>query len=236
MSSSKAISIRWQNSFKNLLVCKKLCVEGGRREEGSDRGEMKVKRGVMWWLESGDQDQSLPPTALLSVLSQSPWSPHHTTPHHTTPHMELTTSTPSHCILQVLLVSPPPPPHHSHHSRHIEPKQSKNHNQTNSKPFSPWKPGDAYSVEQDLSDWRLLLGSIEDGDQTRWDTASDMMVVCSVRFSQSNSRIETHSHLSSQTNHPQINNRIIVDCCCCIEYLILANFIIMLNICKSKFV
>ena len=163
-------------------------------------------------------------------------TPHHTTPHHTTPHMELTTSTPSHCILQVLLVSPPPPPHHSHHSRHIEPKQSKNHNQTNSKPFSPWKPGDAYSVEQDLSDWRLLLGSIEDGDQTRWDTASDMMVVCSVRFSQSNSRIETHSHLSSQTNHPQINNRIIVDCCCCIEYLILANFIIMLNICKSKFV
>ena len=33
------------------------------------------------------------------------------------------------------------------------------------KPFAPWKPGDAYSVESDLSDWRLLLGSVQDGSQ-----------------------------------------------------------------------
>ena len=36
-----------------------------------------------------------------------------------------------------------------------------------SKPFSPWRPGDAYSVENDLSDWRLLLGTVRDGDQLR---------------------------------------------------------------------
>ena len=35
------------------------------------------------------------------------------------------------------------------------------------KPFAPWKPGDAYSVESDLSDWRLLLGSVQDGSQSR---------------------------------------------------------------------
>ena len=35
------------------------------------------------------------------------------------------------------------------------------------KPFSPWKPGDAFSVEDDISDWRLMLGSVRDGEQVR---------------------------------------------------------------------
>ena len=35
------------------------------------------------------------------------------------------------------------------------------------KPFAPWKPGDAYSVESDISDLRLLLGTIPDGVQSR---------------------------------------------------------------------
>ena len=61
---------------------------------------------------------------------------------------------PGQCILQVLLVSPPP-----YNVTHQETVYSK--------PFSPWKPGDAYSVENDLSDWRLLLGTVRDGDQTR---------------------------------------------------------------------
>merc|ERR1711953_677601 len=76
------------------------------------------------------------------------------------PHMDLTPHTPpSHCILQVLLVSPP--------TRQTSLNIS---SQERTKPFSPWKPGDAYSVEDDLTDWRLLLGSIDDGDQTRyWD-------------------------------------------------------------------
>ena len=155
--------------------------------------------------------------------------------------MELTPSTPSHCILQVLLVSPPPPSHHSHHS---EPSQtSQQTNNTNSKPFSPWKPGDAYSVEQDLSDWRLLLGSIEEGDQTRWGrglcwyilspTTSNMCNIplqCKLIQLKEN---DTPSLLSapplSQSNQtPQINNRINVkpddvDCCC---------FYWTFNICK----
>ena len=61
---------------------------------------------------------------------------------------------PGQCILQVLLVSPPP-----YNATPAEPLYSK--------PFAPWKPGDAYSVENDLSDWRLLLGTVRDGDQTR---------------------------------------------------------------------
>ena len=35
------------------------------------------------------------------------------------------------------------------------------------KPFAPWKPGDAYSVESDISDLRLLLGTVPDGLQSR---------------------------------------------------------------------
>ena len=62
---------------------------------------------------------------------------------------------PGQCILQVLLVSPPP-----YNATPAEPLYSK--------PFAPWKPGDAYSVESDWSDWRLLLGSIDEGDQTRY--------------------------------------------------------------------
>ena len=155
---------------QNVTILIKSFVQPERGEGGVAGGEMKVKRGVMWWLVtmyySGDQSPSLL-FSQFSLSSRGPHTtPHHTTPHHTTPHMELTTSTPSHCILQVLLVSPPPPSHHSHH---IEPSQNSHQtNNTNSKPFSPWKPGDAYSVEQDLSDWRLLLGSIDEGDQTRW--------------------------------------------------------------------
>ena len=94
------------------------------------------------------EERETRPDSLLSTLSlsQSP------------PHMDLTPHTPpSHCILQVLLVSPP--------TRQTSLNIS---SQERTKPFSPWKPGDAYSVEDDLTDWRLLLGSIDDGDQTRY--------------------------------------------------------------------
>ena len=64
---------------------------------------------------------------------------------------------PGQCILQVLLVSPPP-----YNATDPVPAPA-------APPFSPWRPGDAYSVESDLSDWRLLLGSVQDGQQIRCD-------------------------------------------------------------------
>ena len=64
---------------------------------------------------------------------------------------------PGQCILQVLLVSPPP-----YNATDPAPAPA-----PAAPPFSPWRPGDAYSVESDLSDWRLLLGSVQDGQQIR---------------------------------------------------------------------
>ena len=58
-------------------------------------------------------------------------------------------------------MSPPPP------ADNASMRLSDLGSDTYSKPFAPWKPGDAYSVESDLSDWRLLLGSVQDGEQTR---------------------------------------------------------------------
>ena len=63
----------------------------------------------------------------------------------------------SQCILQVLLVSSP---------ANATPA-SFVPGEVYTKPFAPWKPGDAYSVENDLSDWRLLLGTVRDGEQAR---------------------------------------------------------------------
>ena len=61
---------------------------------------------------------------------------------------------------QVLLVSPPPQADNGSMSLT---------DMVYNKPFSPWKPGDAYSVESDISDLRLLLGSVPDGLQSRSD-------------------------------------------------------------------
>lgn len=61
---------------------------------------------------------------------------------------------------QVLLVSPPPQADNGSISLT---------DMVYNKPFAPWKPGDAYSVESDISDLRLLLGSVPDGLQSRWD-------------------------------------------------------------------
>ena len=63
---------------------------------------------------------------------------------------------------QVLLVSPPP-------QADNDSMTATGSDMVYTKPFAPWKPGDAYSVESDLSDWRLLLGSVQDGSQARWD-------------------------------------------------------------------
>ena len=56
-----------------------------------------------------------------------------------------------------------------------------------SKPFSPWRPGDAYSVENDLSDWRLLLGTVRDGEQLRSDQQGiySCTVIPFIKFSSS---------------------------------------------------
>ena len=62
---------------------------------------------------------------------------------------------------QVLLVSPPP-------QTDNDSLADLGSDMVYNKPFAPWKPGDAYSVESDLSDWRLLLGSVRDGGQSRW--------------------------------------------------------------------
>ena len=72
---------------------------------------------------------------------------------------------PGQCILQVLLVSPPP-----YNATDPAPAPA-------APPFSPWRPGDAYSVESDLSDWRLLLGSVQDGQQIRCDDDNSFLPI-----------------------------------------------------------
>ncbi len=63
-------------------------------------------------------------------------------------------------MIEVLLVSPPP----DNGSIRLTDMGS---DMVYNKPFAPWKPGDAYSVESDISDLRLLLGSVPDGVQSR---------------------------------------------------------------------
>lgn len=94
---------------------------------------------------------------VLTLMDQSPQSPHITT----------------WWWWQVLLVSPPPQTDND--SLRLTDTGS---DMVYTKPFAPWKPGDAYSVETDLSDWRLLLGSVQDGSQSRWDRKE----VCAVNL------------------------------------------------------
>ena len=65
------------------------------------------------------------------------------------------------CLLHFLLLSQPPL-FLTNKNTSINPQEPQR------KPFSPWKPGDAFSVEDDTSDWRLLLGSVREGEQIRY--------------------------------------------------------------------
>ena len=71
-------------------------------------------------------------------------------------------SNPHHCFLHLLLLSQPPIILSNNKTSIGSQPQAPQR-----KPFSPWKPGDAFSVEDETSDWRLLLGSVKDGEQIR---------------------------------------------------------------------
>ena len=67
---------------------------------------------------------------------------------------------PHNCVLHLLLLSQPPIPLNiSKTSASFQPQQGI--------PFSPWKPGDAFSVEDDINDWGVLMGPFVDGEQIR---------------------------------------------------------------------